>query len=113
MSHAEKALGWKKDEGFRHFDVDDGSRPGRYPGGLLLNQDRKINARKVVALAQKRPSELPSFIKQFIIPVPRIMLYNLCDYSPQDTVAVDERPYGAKSISRNFLYRPRYRQLDY
>lgn len=65
--HTEKALTWKKCEGFLHFDVDDGSRPGKHPGSPLLKRDGKINAFKVVALLKKNSADLPPFLKQFII----------------------------------------------
>ena len=65
--HAEKALTWKEDEGFLHFDVDDGSRPGRHPGSPLLKRDGKINPFKVIALLQKNSGDLQPYLKQFII----------------------------------------------
>ena len=34
--HAEKAITWKAGTGFRHARVDDGARPGHYPGSPLL-----------------------------------------------------------------------------
>lgn len=65
--HNEKALTWKKGEGFLHFEVDDGSRPGRHPGSPLLKRDGKINAFRVVALLQQNSGDLQPFLKQFII----------------------------------------------
>ena len=33
---SEKAITWKRDAGFAHTRVDDGSRPGQHPGSPLL-----------------------------------------------------------------------------
>jgi hypothetical protein len=65
--HTEKALTWKKGEGFLHFDVDDGSRPGKHPGSPMLNRDGKIKASKVIELLHKNSGDLQPFLKKFII----------------------------------------------
>ena len=45
---AERAITWKRGEGYQHTRVDEGSRPGHHPGSPLLVADGTFDASRVL-----------------------------------------------------------------
>ena len=61
--HAEKAISWKRETGFLHTGVDDGSRPGHYPGTPLLVVDGEFSVVRVLNEFEVRSKEIdPSMV---------------------------------------------------
>lgn len=63
----EKALTWKKDKGFTHSGVDDGSRPGKHPGSPLLTKDVSIQHYLLIRSLSKNKGDLDEDIHSFIL----------------------------------------------
>lgn len=63
---AEKALSWKRSQGYLHTRVDDGSRPGRHPGSPMLVADGAFDAPRVLAEFLGRAEEIDENVVRFV-----------------------------------------------
>lgn len=63
----EKALIWSDETGFSHLAVDEGTRPGKYPGSPLLVRDGVIKPLKIIAMFKKNAGELEPAVTDFIV----------------------------------------------
>lgn len=64
--NAEKAVTWKAATGFRHARVDDGVRPGHYPGSPLLVAAGPFDAPAVLRRFRKAAAEMDPEIAQMV-----------------------------------------------
>ena len=65
--HDEKALIWSREKGFTHLGVDDGTRPGKYPGSPLFVEDGVFVPGKIVSMLKNDKGDLEPRIKNFIL----------------------------------------------
>ena len=66
-SSEEKALTWSDEQGFLHFSVDDGARPGKHPASPLLVNDGVFKPTKVIAMLKENSDVLESSIMDFVV----------------------------------------------
>lgn len=64
--HAEKALTWRDGDGYVHTRVDDGARPGQYPGTPLLVPDGVCDAARMRQIFEERAVEMDPAVKAFV-----------------------------------------------
>ena len=65
--HAEKAVSWRTGRGYVHNDVDDGERPGRYPGAAMLLADSAFEPDNVAQAFRSRATEIDQEVAQFVV----------------------------------------------
>jgi len=63
----ERAVRWKRGQGFVHQKVDDGeNRPGRYKGTPILVPDGQFPAKKISRLFEESSREMDRSISDFV-----------------------------------------------
>ncbi len=63
----EKALVWRKDQGYSHLGVDDGVQPGKYPGSPIFIADGSLDPENIIAMLRRDQGELEPWIADFIV----------------------------------------------
>lgn len=63
----EHSLTWRVESGYKHSAIDEGSRPGRYPGSPILVADGAFDGERVAVEFAECAAELEASIKGFVL----------------------------------------------